>query len=230
MIPREERAEKLGMEVKTHETMDLPPDPVKVEGEKYHIPPRNPDPAVHTVGSADEILECRADINNTKLLEGEEPKGADLVLYMALPATAEDDVDGKWTAALEEGNMIPVADRMKVVESMKLAAKLVAQNGVVLAIAPLETPAHWFSTAAKSAVRPFGIVERPAGEGREEGREKVKGGGAKEDTVSEQADSAVKEKEPEKEKEEKRKGGPFHLIGTCALHVTKTEQVSQNSR
>jgi hypothetical protein len=35
-----------------------------------------------------------------------------------------------------------------------------------------------------------------------------------------------KEEKKEKEKEEKRKGEPFHLIGTCALHVTKTEQVS----
>jgi hypothetical protein len=228
MVPREERAEKLGIEVKTHEAMDLPPDPVKVEGEKYHIPPRNP--AVYTVGSADEILECLAGINNTKLLEDEEPKGADLVVYTALPATAEDDVDGKWTLALEEGNMIPVADRTKVVETMKLAAELVAQNGVVLAIAPLGTPAHWFSTAAKNAVRRFGIVERQEGEGREEGREKVMGGDAKEKTVSEQADSAVKEKEKEKGKEEKRKGEPFTRIGTCALHVIKTEQVSQNSR
>jgi hypothetical protein len=58
----------------------------------------------------------------------------------------------------------------------------------------------------------------------------VKGEGAKEDTVSEQADSAVKKKEKEREKEEKRKGEPFTLIGTCALHVIKTEQVSSNSR
>jgi hypothetical protein len=30
MVPRQERAEKLGLKVKNHETMDLHPDPVKV--------------------------------------------------------------------------------------------------------------------------------------------------------------------------------------------------------
>jgi hypothetical protein len=134
------------------------------------------------------------DINNTKLQEGEEPKGADLVVYTAQPATAEDDVDGKWTVALEEGNMIPVADRTKVVETMKLAAELVAQNGVVVAIAPLGTPPHWFLTAGRSGVRRFRIVEKKDGEGKEgeqndgEGKEgekeKVEGRGGKEGTVS----------------------------------------------
>jgi hypothetical protein len=72
MVPTEERVEKLGMEVKTHETMDLPPDPVKVEGEKYHIPPRNPDPVVYTVGNADEILECLADMDSGEVGRGGE--------------------------------------------------------------------------------------------------------------------------------------------------------------
>jgi hypothetical protein len=167
--------------------MDLPPDPVKVGGEKYHIPPTNPDPAVYTVGNAKEILECLADINNTKLQNGEEPKGADLVVYTALPPIAEDDVDGKWTVAPEEGNMVPVADRTKVVETMKVAAELVAQNGVLVAIAPLGTPPHWFSTAGRSGVWRFGILEKKDGEGKqgeqndgegkEREKEKVEGGG-----------------------------------------------------
>jgi hypothetical protein len=42
MVSREERARKLGIEMKTQASMALPPDPVKVEGDKFHIPQKNP--------------------------------------------------------------------------------------------------------------------------------------------------------------------------------------------
>jgi hypothetical protein len=45
MVAREERARKLGIEVQTQATMALPPNPVKVEGDKFHIPPINSDPS-----------------------------------------------------------------------------------------------------------------------------------------------------------------------------------------
>jgi hypothetical protein len=157
MVAREERARKLGFEVQTQATMALPPNPVKVEGDKFHIPPTNPDPSVYTVGSLEDILGGLSDLNGKALdaeIREDNPKGADLIIYTALPGTFDEEDAGIWQGVLGDDDKYPVPDKKKVTKTMELAASLIARNGMVLEIAPW-LPAgvvHLASTECREAV------------------------------------------------------------------------------
>jgi hypothetical protein len=143
MVAREERARKLGIEVRTQSTMALPPNPVKVEGDKFHIPPTNPDPSVYTVGSMEDNLGGLSDLNGKALddkVREDNPKGADLIIYTALPGTFDEEDAGIWQGVLGDDKKYPVPDKKKVTERMELTASLIAWNGLVLMIAPFGCP------------------------------------------------------------------------------------------
>jgi hypothetical protein len=218
MVTREERARKLGIEVQTPATMALAPNPVKVEGDKFHIPPTNPDPSVYTVGRLVDILGGLCDLNRKTLddeVKEDNPKGADLIIYTALPGTFDDEDAGIWEGLLGDDDKYPVPDKKKVTETMELAASLIARNGMVLVIAPFGCPPGWFTLPAQNAERPWRRKEKENEKndgGETEGIEKAneaEGGGAK--------------------KEIEKQGRKLRMMGACALHVIRYEQVSIES-
>jgi hypothetical protein len=167
---------------------------------------------VYTVGSLNDILYGLCDLNGKTVddqMREANPKGADLIVYTAMPGTFDEDGAGVWEGVLTDDDKYPVPDRKKVMETMELAASLVARNGLVMVITPMGCPPGWFTMPAVAAKRAWGKDSKQEKSDGEKGKEE-KGKGVEEEDGNEEME---------------KKGRRFRLLGACGLHVIRYEQV-----